>query len=158
MPLFAAKVITSFFNINAFTYGNQWIVNNGDPITLYFQLYDANQATQASNSSGYFGSIFSGITPVGPTAGLRYLVGIGSNNNPYQVTVTFPSVDLNTAITLIATQVSPADSSIWSVSVPASQAICGGNIQFAIYQGNTINRFSVLNMLDVIFPANNGCC
>jgi hypothetical protein len=148
-----------------YTLGNQWTINSGDPVTLYFQIIDTNQAIQGNNSiafggyGGYAsGSAFSGVTGVGTTAGLRYLVGVGSANQPYGVKVTFPSIDSNQVLTVPAVQADPNDSSIWSVSIPATQAIGGGNVQFAVTQGNNVSRFSVLNMLDVLFPRNVGGC
>jgi len=151
----SAKPIITWGDVNNYDFGNQWIVNSGDPLTLYFQLVDVDQAIQG-NGQGF--GIFSGITPLGTTAGLRYMVGVGSSNNPYTVKVTFPSLDNSQQITLTATQSDPNDSSIWQVSVPANQAIGGGNVQFAVYEGNNVRRFSVLNMLDVMFPNSNGMC
>jgi hypothetical protein len=167
MPLLSIKPITNWCNVNMYTVGNQWIVNSGDPQMLYFQLIDVSQAVPSNGALGFgffYGNPFTGITPVGgqgtgvATAGLRYLLGIGSSNNPYGVQVTFPSIDSNQVVTINATQADPADSSIWVVSVPANQAIAGGNVQFTVTQGNNINRFSVTNVLDVIFSGNLGSC
>jgi len=150
-----------------YTVGNQWTVNAGDSQMLYFQIIDTSQAVPSNGALGigfFYGNPFTGVTPVGgtgtgvATAGLRYLVGIGAQNQPYSVQVTFPSIDSNQVLTLYAQQADPADSSIWVVSVPASQAIAGGNVQFTITQGNTINRFSVTNVLDVIFSGSVGMC
>jgi len=164
MALLSAKPIISWSNVNMFMYGNQWIVNSGDSLMLYFQIIDTNQAIASLNSSNVFGgfvgfgSPFTGVTGVGTTAGTRYLLGIGSPNNPYSVQVTFPSIDSNQVLTVNATQADPADSSIWVVSIPANQQIAGGNVQFTVTQGNNISRFNVTNMLDVIFPGNVGMC
>jgi hypothetical protein len=159
MALLSAKPIITWCNVNDYVFGNQWVVNQGDSLTLYFQIIDTNQAI-ASPSGGIlnYASIFSGITPVGTTAGLRYLLGIGTQNQPYSVKVTFPSLDPTQAITLTATQADPNDSSIWQVYIPSNVTIGGGNVMFTINQGTSINRFSVLNMLDVLFPFSNGMC
>lgn len=156
------KPIINWCDVNMYTYGNQWSVRSGDSVTLYFQILDADQAV-AGNSGQSFGflgqgSIFSGQTAVGTTAGLRYLVGVGSANQPYGIKVTFPSIDSNQVLTVNASQADPNDSSIWKVSVPANQAIAGGNVQFEITQGNNINRISALNILDVEFPSSVGSC
>jgi len=163
--LLSAKPITTWCSVNDYVLGNQWIVNSGDTLSLYFQIIDTSLAVINYNSSfgafgfGFgFGGGLSGVTAVGSTAGLRYLVGIGLSNQPYAVKVTFPSIDANQQITINATQADPNDSSLWVVYVPATQAISGGNVQFTVYQGSNINRFSVLNMLDVIFPFSNGMC
>jgi hypothetical protein len=60
-------------------------------------------------------------------------------------------------LTYAAVQADPNDSSIWQVTLPASAIPSGGNVQFAVQEGNSIRRFSVLNMLAVL-PTNNGCC
>ena len=156
--LLSAKAINNWCNVNMYTLANQWVVNSGDPLQLYFQIIDISQSIPNNSTGGFFGSIFTGITPVTTTAGLRYLVGIGSSNQPYMVKVTFPSIDPNQQVTITATQADANDSSIWTVSVPASQAISGGNVQFAVYEGSNVRRFSVQNMLDVIFPYSNGMC
>jgi len=138
-----------------YTFGNQWTVNQGDPNTLYFQVLDSNQAIQGNNQ-GY--GIFSGITPLGTTAGLRYLLGIGTQNQPYGITVTFPSLDNDQVITATAVQADANDSSIWKVTTSANQILAGGAVQFAVQEGNTIRRFSVLNMLAVLDPTDDGSC
>lgn len=152
--LLSAKAIINWCNVNMYTLGNNWTINAGDPITLYFQIIDTSQAINGNNQG--FG-IFSGITPVGTTAGLRYLVGIGTANQPYGVTVTFPSVDRSRVLTYIATQADPNDSSLWQVTLPASAIPAGGNVKFAVQEGANIRTFNVLNMLAVL-PQNNGSC
>lgn len=152
--LLSAKAIINWCNVNMYTLGNNWTINAGDPITLYFQIIDTSQAINGNNQG--FG-IFSGITPVGTTAGLRYLVGIGSANQPYGVTVTFPSVDRTRVLAYMATQADPNDSSLWQVTLPASAIPAGGNVKFSVQEGNGVRTFTVLNMLAVL-PQNNGCC
>lgn len=149
-----AKPIINWCDVNMFTYGNQWIVRSGDPLTLYFQIIDADQAIQGNNQGI---GIFTGITPVGTTAGMRYLVGLGSSNQPYTVKVTFPSIDSSQSLTLIATQADANDSSIWKVSIPSNQFVSGGNVQFAIFEGSSVRRFSVQNIIAVEFLDNGSC-
>lgn len=151
----SAKPIINWCDVNMYSFGDQWTVRSGDQLTLYFQIIDTDQAIQGNNQGIGF---FSGITPIGTTAGLRYLVGIGSNNQPYTVKVTFPSIDINGVVTYTAVQADSNDSSIWKISIPSSQAISGGNVQFAVYEGTTIKRFSVINMLGVEYPLSNGSC
>ena len=151
MALLSAKPIINWCDVNLFTWANQWIINSGDPVQLYFQIIDTSQAVASNNAVGFglfYGTPFTGVTGVGPTgintgatAGTRYLLGVGTGNTPYSVKVTFPSIDSNQVITVNATQADPNDSSIWVVSVPAN-----------------INRFSVMNILDVIFSGNVGGC
>lgn len=151
----SAKPIINFSNVNNYSFGNQWIIRSGDPNTLYFQVLDIDQAIQGNNAGV---SIFSGITAVGTTAGLRYLLGIGGSNQPYGITVTFMSIDNTKKIEVQAVQIDANDSSIWKVSLASTQTPGGGNVQFAIQEGSAIRRFSVLNMLSVEFPTNNGSC
>lgn len=150
-----AKPIITWNNVNSYVFGNQWIVNSGDPLKLYFQLIDIDQAIQGNNQGI---GIFSGITPVGTTAGLRYLAGIGSQNQPYQVKVTFSSIDQNNQLTLTATQADAADNSIWYVTIQPNMIVAGGNVQFSVYEGNNIRRFNVLNLLSVQYPNGDGMC
>ena len=154
--LLSAKPIINWSNVNMYSFGNQWTINAGDPLILYFQLIDTDQAVQGNN--GFFGNAFSGIAPVGTTAGLRYLAGIGAANQPYSVNVTFPSIDIASKYTFVATQVDSNDSSIWQVKVPASAILTSGNVNFALSEGGYIKRFSVLNMIAVQNPTNNGSC
>ena len=150
----SAKPILAFNSVNNYSFGNQWIIRAGDPNTLYFQILDIDQAIQGNNQG--FG-IFSGITPVGTTAGLRYLVGIGGSNQPYSVSVTFPSIDNSKVLTLVAVQADANDSSIWKVSIPSNKTPAGGNVQFSVTEGSNVRTFSVLNILDVEY-LNNGSC
>lgn len=129
----SASPIINFCDINDFTFGNQWIVRDGDPITLYFQLIDLDQNN------------------------LRYLPGIGVSNQPYSVQVTFPSIDDTKVVTATAIQVDPADNSIWKIVLGPSQQVNTGNVQFAVFEGSSIRRFNVMNMLNVEF-LNNGSC
>jgi hypothetical protein len=154
----SAKPIITWGGVNSYVFGNQWIINNGNTQALYFQILDTDQAIINYNSSNFFAGPFTGITAVGSTAGLRYLVGIGSQNQPYQVQVTFPSIDPNQQLTVTAIQADPNDSSIWYVNLAPSMLVGGGNVQFTIYQGNNIMRFSVIDILDVLFPTTNGMC
>lgn len=151
----SAKPIINWCDVNMYSFGNQWNVNAGDPLTLYFQIIDTDQSIQGNNQ-GF--SIFSGITAVGTTAGLRYLLGIGSSNQPYGIKVTFPSIDNTKVLTYTAVQADANDSSIWKVTLPASQIPASGNVQFAVQEGTNIRRFSVINMLAVSDPTNDGSC
>lgn len=152
----SAKPIVNWCNVNMYSFGNQWIVRSGDQLVLYFQLLDQDQAVQG-NGAG-FGVVFSGIAPLGTTDGLRYLLGVGSANQPFGVQVTFPSIDNTKQLTYIAQQADPNDSSIWKVSLPASQSPAGGNVLFTVQEGTSIRRFSVMNMIAVEDPTNNGSC
>jgi hypothetical protein len=152
----SAKPIISYCNVNNYSFGNQWIVRAGDPNTLYFQILDIDQAVNVNNTSNF--GVFTGITPVNPSAGLRYMLGIGSQNQPYGITVTFPSLDNSKTIVATAVQADANDSSIWKVSLSSLQSPGGGNVQFAIMEGSVVRRFSVMNMIGVDDPTNDGSC
>lgn len=132
MPRLSAKPITNFQNINSFDYSSQWIVRAGDQTTLYFQIVNLDSCPSECP--------------------LRYILGIGTTNQPVQVRVTFPSIDCNTAFTLVAQQ-DPDDGSIFSVVVPYTSQPGTGNVQFTVYQGNNINNFSVLQMMNVEYSS-----
>lgn len=151
----SAKPIVNWGNVNQYAFGNQWTIRAGDPNTLYFQILDVDQAIQG-NGPG-FGVVFSGITPVGTVAGLRYLLGIGGSNQPYGIKVTFQSIDNSKVVTIIAVQADANDSSIWKINIPANQPISGGNVQFQLTEGSSVRSFSVTNMLSVE-QLNNGSC
>jgi len=151
----SAKPIINYCDVNNYVFGNQWTIRSGDPNTLYFQILDIDKAVGGNNQG--FG-LFSGITAVGTTAGLRYLLGVGVANQPYGIQVTFPSIDDTQLLTAIAVQADPNDSSIWKVSISSSQMVGGGNVQFALQEGTATRRFSVLNMLGLEFPQSNGSC
>lgn len=181
MRLYAIPIV-NYNNINSFSYGNQWTIRAGDVnTTLYFQIVDLDKGPQASIN----GPIAFGPTNVLQLSNgwLRYLVGIGSTNQPAGITVTFPSnaAALNTFITatggfvpyltstnfpvidpsqvfnLTAVQADPNDPSIWKVTLPTNVVPNSGNVQFAIQEGNNIRRFSVTNMISVE-QINEGSC
>jgi hypothetical protein len=127
----SAKAIQTYNGPNSFSTGNQWTVRAGDPNTLYFQLIDLDQA------------------------GLRYLAGVGSSNQPFGVQVTFLSIDDTKKIIAQAVQADANDSSLWKVTLSSLQVPGGGNVWMAVQEGNAIRRFSVLGMLAVEY-LNNG--
>lgn len=129
----SAKAITNFANVNQFDFGNQWIVRAGDPNTLYFQLVDLDQE------------------------GLRYIPGIGTDNQPVSVTVTFPSIDDTQVINVTAIQ-DPNDRSIFKAVMGPNQKPNSGNVRFAITEGSSTRRFSALNLLSVEYPDSDGSC
>lgn len=151
----SAKPIITWNGVNSYVFGNQWIISQGDSVTLYFQIFDSDQATHGSSQSS---GVFTGVTSLGNTAGLRYLIGIGPSNQPCQVTVTFPSIDDTKVLNLIATQADPNDSSIWQINLTSNMTVSGGNVQFTIEEGNKTRRFSVINMINVEYPTSNGMC
>ena len=132
--LLSAKIIKNFCNINDFSYGNQWTIRAGEPNTLYFQLVDKDKD------------------------GLRYIAGVGSNNQPVGVIVTFASIDSAQTITATATQVSSADGSVWAVSLSGSQVPKSGSVTFAVTEGSVTRRFTAMNVLGVEHPGNDGSC
>lgn len=153
----SARPITNYCNVNDFSFGNQWIIRAGDPNTLYFQVVDLDESTAAP--TGSFGNI-SGGPGCGASMGSaqRYLLGIGTANQPYLVKVRFPSSNNRKVVFLFATQADPNDSSIWTITIPPDLQPFSGNVQFEVIQGQNINRFSVQGMLNVEYPQNEGSC
>lgn len=131
MARLSAKPLVNFQNINSFKYANQWNINAGNSNVLYFQLVDLDQC------------------------GLRHLAGIGTSNQPDAVRVTFPSIDNAQVLTFLATQDSN-DSSVFSITIPFTNTPCGGNVVFQVFEGNNIQSFTVLQMIVVGTPENNG--
>lgn len=122
-----AKPIKNFANINQFDYATEWHIRKDEQNTLHFQLIDLDQD------------------------GLRYL----PTDPTYSVQVTFPS--LITPLTKSASQTNTLDRSIWSVSLGATDPLYSGNVQFALTEGATVRRFSLVDGL-VVENINDGGC
>jgi hypothetical protein len=162
----SARAIVNYANINSFSYVNQWIVNSGDPLMLYFQLVDLDQGPYAVIGTPY--NILGQNSQLSGNVGLRYIPGgscpmipgscCPAPAAPIAVSVTFQSLSSASAFTAIATQASPLDGSIWVVSLAPSQQPYGGNVLFSVTECNGTKTFSVLNLLNVIFSGNEGCC
>lgn len=127
----SAKPIVNFQNTNSFKFANQWAVSAGNSNTLYFQLVDLDQC------------------------GLRYIAGECVNGVPAAMRVTFPSCDNAQAFTLVASQNS-CDGSIWSITIPSTSTPHSGNVLFQLFEGNNIQSFTVIQMIVVQNPDNNG--
>lgn len=146
-----AKALLNYSNINNFAYANQWGIRANEPNTLYFQLFDLDQGPTNTINGPLFGAAsFSGNT------GLRYIAGVGSSNQPAGIVVTFPSLDDSKVLAINAVQADPNDGSIWKVSLSSVQVPASGNVQFAVTEGAITRRFSVLNLLSVENPTNDG--
>ena len=130
MPRLSAKPIINFQNINSFKYSSQWIVQAGNTYTLYFQLIDLDQCN------------------------LRYLAGIGAQNQPTALRVFFPSIDCSQVIMLLAVQ-NPNDQSIWSVVIPSTNTPQTGAVKFVLFEGNTQTNFQVQQAI-VVEYGNDG--
>lgn len=131
----SAKVILNYANINNFDYGNQWTIRAGDPNTLYFQIVDLDKVDPATK------------TP------LRYIPAAGAT-----LQVKFGSIDNSNVLVINATQVNASDGSIWSIPILSTQVPAGGNVTMSLTEGSAIRSFSVLNMLGVEYPGNDGSC
>jgi hypothetical protein len=157
MARLSAQAIINYQNINSFVFANQWNVSAGDTNTLYFEVINLDQ-----NIGGILTNqpLFRGGYPLNsPTgsASLRYLLGIGTSNQPYSITVTFPSIDSTKVINLNAFQADPNDSSVWGITIPSVYTPGSGTVIFKITQGLNIATFSVPNMISVDYPQNGGC-
>ncbi len=130
----SANIVVNYANINIFSFANQWQIRAAEPNVLYFQLVDLDQ-----NS-------------------LRYLPGIGLSNQPYGVTVKFPSIDDTQVIMATAIQADPADNSIWKVLISPSQTPKSGNVIFTVNEGSSSRSFKLMNGLSVEYPGADGSC
>lgn len=180
----SARAIINYANINSFAYANQWIVRQGDTNQLYFQIIDLDQQPNPSfvGQNAIVGFPLAIVGNNVTANALRYLVGVGTNNLPDSITVTFPSnqpalqsylnatvgnlfdtpvnfPDTNPSLvfSVPATQADPNDSSVWYVTIPANMTPNTGNVLFSISQGANINRFSVMALLAVDAQSNGGC-
>lgn len=155
-----SKAILNYANVNQFSYGNQWIIRAQDTVTLYFQVTDLDQA------------------------GLRYMTGVGTQNEPVTLTVTFPTnaavlntfnnqtnggfipygstlsfpnIDGAQVFTVTAQQADPNDPSIFKIALGPVQIPNSGNVQFQLVEGTTVYRWFVTNMIDVQHLNSGGC-
>ena len=153
----SARPLLNYVNVNNFSYGNQWQIRSGDPNTLYFQIVDLDQGP--SNVIGRVDPIFgNGLGSLSGNVGLRYMVGTGLTfPTTAGIVVTFSSIDDTQIINTPAIQ-DPSDKSIWSVIIGPNQRPSSGNVQIAVTEGNSIRRFSVLNLISVEQPTSDGSC
>lgn len=136
----SAKIVVNYANVNQFSYANQWKIRAGEPNTLYFQVVDLDQM----DSCGM--------------AGLRHMVGVGSINQPFGITVRFPSVDDSKTILATASMADPNDPSIWQVSISPIQTPNSGNVIFSVTEGSATRTFKLMNGLAVEQVGNDGSC
>lgn len=148
--------IINFCNINDFQTASQWTIRATDPNTLYYQLFDLdNTNTTPFNAlnNGFFNAAIQ-------TFPQRFLAGVGVSNQPFSMTVTFPSLDPSRTFTFNATP-DPNDASVWSITLPgyssAAIAPASGNVMFSLTQGTKTVTWTVTNMVAVEMT-NQGCC
>lgn len=132
----SAKPIINYCNVNSFSTANQWQIRAGESNTLIFQLIDLDKSN------------------------LRYMAGIGLDNQPVQISVSFPSIDDGADITVVASQVSPDDASLWQVALSPGQVPNSGSVLFSVTEGSKTRRFNALNMISVelVGNGNDGAC
>lgn len=155
-----AVALVNWCDVNGFSYANQWTIRAGDPNTLYFQIIDLDKGPSVVigqlNPLFGFGAGTAGNPTLSGNVGLRYIVGVGVDNQPASIKVTFPALDDTQVIQATAIQ-DPDDGSIWRVVLLPSQLPKSGNIKFEVTEGNSTRRFSVTNMLAVEL-LNSGSC
>ena len=159
MPRLTSIPIINFSNINDFQTNSQWTIRASDPQTLYFQLFDLDNQNTASPAS-YFplnGGFFNAAIATAPQ---RYIAGVGASNQPFSMTVTFPSLSPATTFTFTATP-DPNDASVWSFNIPgyaiAAYAPASGNVVFTLTQGIVTWTWTATNILAVEMT-NSGSC
>lgn len=151
-----SQSIINFANINDFQLASQWTIRATDPNTLYFQLFDLDNTNTSPFSplnSGFFNAAIQ-------TMPQRYIAGVGSNNLPMSMRVTFPSLDPRNVLTFNAIP-DPNDASVWHIVIPGytntAMAPASGNVMFSLTQGLQTISWTVVNMLAVEMT-NQGCC
>lgn len=156
MPRLTSTPIINFSTINDFQTSSQWTIRATDPNTLYFQLFDLDNTSTspyAPLNSGFFNAAIQ-------TSPQRYIAGVGGSNQPFSMTVTFPSLDPSNTFTYNATP-DPNDASVWSFNLPgyasAAAAPASGNVVFSLTQGTKIWTWTTSNMVAVEMT-NQGSC
>ena len=157
MPRLTSTPIINFSNINDFQNSSQWTIRATDPNTLYFQLFDLDNVVGLSPYAPLNSGFFNAAIQSSPQ---RYMAGVGASNQPFSMTVTFPSLDPRRIFTFNAT-VDPNDSSVWSIALPGYSSLAiapsSGNVLFSLTQGTKIWTWTVVNMIAVEMT-NQGCC
>lgn len=157
MPRLTSVPIINFSTINDFQESSQWTIRASDQQTLYYQLFDLdnvnNQTPFSALNSGFFNAAVQSYPQ-------RYIAGVGVSNQPFSMTITFPS--LNPANTLIYQGTpDPNDASVWSFNLPgytnAALAPSSGNVIFSLTQGTMTWTWTAQNILAVEMT-NQGCC
>lgn len=124
-----AKAVINYENINNFDTADEWNIRAGEENTLYFQLTNLNKN------------------------GLRFIPTVGST-----VEVTFPSIDDDSIITVSAAQVDVQDGSLWKIDLSDTQIPSSGNVLFSVVSGGVTRKFSVLSLISVEHPGEDGGC
>src|ERR1700676_5728574 len=91
--------IINFSTINDFQTSPQWTIRATDPNTLYYQLFDLDNVNSTPFSplnSGFFNAAIK-------TMPQTYIAGGGVSNQPFNMTVTFPSLDPTKVLKFTAT-------------------------------------------------------
>ena len=155
MRLISTPII-NFSTINDFQTGSQWTIRASDPNTLYYQLFNLDNMSQppyVPMNSGFFNAAIQ-------TSPQRFIAGVGGSNQPFSMTVTFPSLDPTQTLTFNATP-DPNDGSVWSFDLPgytnAGVSPASGNVVFSLTQGAKTWTWTVVNMLAVEMT-NQGSC
>lgn len=151
-----SQAIIKFSSINDFATSGQWTIRATDPNTLYFQLFDLDNVSvspYAPLNSGFFNAAIQ-------SSPQRYIAGVGSSNQPFSMTVTFPSLDPQNVLSYVATP-DPNDASVWSIVLPgyanAAVAPSSGNVIFSLTQGAQTWTWTTSNMVAVEMT-NQGSC
>src|ERR1035437_2138367 len=113
-------------NVNSFQRANQISLRAGNSGVLYLQLTDLDQS-DANDVS------------------LRYMPAAGAT-----LTITVDNISgLNNLINRPASQPYAADTSIWSVTILATDALRSGNLIGTLTEGATVRTFVIENALSV---------
>jgi hypothetical protein len=149
--------IINFSNINDFQENSQWTIRATDPNTLYYQLFDLDNVNNLSPFAALNTGFFNAAIQSSPQ---RYIAGVGTSNQPFSMTATFPSLDPSHTLTFMATP-NPYDGSVWSFNIPgyasAAVAPASGNVMFSLTQGTVTVTWTVVNMIAVEM-INQGSC
>jgi hypothetical protein len=132
----SANIVINWANVNQFDYEKeeQWKIRAGDPNRLYFQMIDLDQK------------------------GIRYMMGVGASNQPFQIVVTCPSIDNSKVLQFIAQQADPNDLSIFFIEIAPTQIPSSGNVMFTVTEGLQVRNFRLHNAMHTELPGADGSC
>lgn len=120
-----AKILKNVQGVNGYSVTTNWLLRQGNPATIYFQLADGEQTDLKGEP-------------------LRYMPVAGAT-----VSATFSSIIPSNTVSKIATQPFPLDTSIWSISINSTDKIAQGNFAFTLTEGSVVRTASVPNAIIV---------
>jgi hypothetical protein len=133
----SGRVLLNVSSVNSFLFGTQAQASVGDPLDFYFQLVDLDQLPQNQSWQPF---------------GLRYCPATGAT-----MLVDVQNLDDAKAFTRVATQPFSGDTSIWKLSLLATDPLKGTvSLRCKLNEGGVIRSFTMQAVL--LFQGDRELC